>query len=346
MQDLHIVLDKESVEHKIEIELPEWELYIDKSQLGSTPDECLKHNIISTGRKYKYVASFLMHCASCGFFLVRHDQENGISVLRNMKDRKKFMPAFGKRGTKLWNDVFYTLEKPVSVFAASKSICRMLVVFSSIGEFPFNAAVANRAFYLDWPDVKNDIPANTYILRIADTGGVLGAFYMNSNFDKSFEQRVHDLIIHIANECHIAKGNIILYGANKGGTGALLHGILGEYRTIAVDPVVTDRFFIEKRNDQHFVTESFSEDKEKKFKNLLEESNNLDHIHIVTSYASEQFKYIKDIVWTHKDVHMYIFNNENIKKQGDVLKNTVVFVKTLINAMYYNICNGGIETDY
>lgn len=149
MQDLHITLDKESVEHKIEIELPEWELYIDKSQIGSTHDECLRYNIIAVGRKYKYVASFLMQCANRGFFLVRHDTENGISVLRNMKDRKKFMPAFGKRGTKLWNDVFYTLEKPASTYAISKSSCRLLVVFSSIGEFPFNAAVANRAFYLD-----------------------------------------------------------------------------------------------------------------------------------------------------------------------------------------------------
>lgn len=169
---------------------------------------------------------------------------------------------------------------------------------------------------------------------------------MNSNFDKTFEQRVHDLIIHIANEYHIEKDNIILYGANKGGTGAVLHSILGGYHAIAVDPVVSDSFFIEKRNDQHFVTESFPVNKEKKFKKLLEECNDLNHIHIVTSYASEQFKYIKDFVLMHNDIHMYIFNNENIKKHGDVLENTRNFVKTLINSMYYNICNCAIEMDY
>lgn len=48
----------------------------------------------------------------------------------------------------------------------------------------------------------------------------------------------------------------------------------------------------------------------------------------------------------HNDIHMYIFNNENIKKHGDVLENTRNFVKTLINSMYYNICNCAIEVDY
>ena len=346
MLNLHITLDKESVKHKIEIEFPEWELYIDKSKLGDSPDECFKHNIIASGRKYKYVASFLMQCANHGFFLVRHDSESGISVLRNMNDRKKFMPAFGKRGTKLWNNVFYTLEKPLSEYAASKSICRMLVIFSSIGKFPFNAAVSNRAFYLDWQNVKNDIPANTYILRIADTGGVLGAFYMNSIFDDTFERRVHDLIIHIANELHIEQKNIILFGANKGGTGALLQGIIGKYHTVVVDPIVSDEFFVKNRNDQHFVTEVFLESKEKKFGMLLNDEEDFENINIITSQSSEQFKYIKNLIYNIKNIHFYVFNNENIKRQSDVLPNTLVFMKTIINSIYYNICCSDIETDY
>ena len=49
--------------------------------------------------------------------------------------------------------------------------------------------------------------------------------------------------------CILNKKNIILFGANKGGTGALLQGIIGKYHTVVVDPIVLDEFFVKNRND-------------------------------------------------------------------------------------------------
>ena len=51
--------------------------------------------------------------------------------------------------------------------------------------------------------------------------------------------------------------------------------IIGGYNTVAVDPIVSDRYYIDKFNDLHFVQGGFSVDKDKKFFDLFKERYDL-----------------------------------------------------------------------
>ena len=175
----------------------------------------------------------------------------------------------------------------------------------------------------------------------------MGSFYLNSNFDSKFESRIQLLIENISNEYSIKKNNIILFGSSKGGTGALYHGVIGGYNTVAVDPIVSDRYYIDKFNDLHFVQGGFPVDKDKKFFDLFKERYDLMNINVITSQKSQQFEYINKIITKKSNINLFVFNNSNIKTHPDVGPQTLIFSTTLINSIYYNIYNyRSFETEY
>ncbi len=331
----HFTLDKNNINYIMECDFSKTEIKIDKSKIGNNTNECYQHNILAVARKYQSVKQFVIELANHGFFLVDHDVEKGISTFKKLNNYEEFIQNFHDENVKLWNNTYYTLETPV--VEDSKTSYRMLVVFSSIADFPLNASIKRRSFFRNWDKVKNYIPKNTYILRIADIGGVLGSFYLNSNFDPDFEAKIQNIIKKIANDLFIDKNNIVLFGGSKGATGALYHGITGKYATVAVDPIVSDKYYIEKMNDLHFVEGCFPVSKEKKFNDLLKKNNNLTNINIITSKNSQQFEFIHNIFYNRNDINHFVFTNYNIKTHPDVGRNVLTFSTTLINSIFYHI---------
>lgn len=346
MQDtLYVKIDKENILQEIIVDLPKYEVHIDKSQIGNSNEERLKYNILAVARKNSFVKKFVIELANNGFFLVDHNINTGISIFRSLKKHEEFIHSFRDENVLLWNKTYYTLEKPISLGTIKSN--RLLVIFSSIADFPLNASISRRSFYKNWIKVQSYIPKNTYILRIVDIGGVLGSFYLNSNFDSKFESRIQLLIENISNEYSIKKNNIILFGGSKGGTGALYHGVIGGYNTVAVDPIVSDRYYIDKFNDLHFVQGGFPVDKDKKFFDLFKERYDLMNINVITSQNSQQFEYINKIITKKSNTNLFVFNNSNIKTHPDVGPQALVFSTTLINSIYYNIYNyRSFETEY
>lgn len=330
---LKIKLTESLLQHEIQIDFPNKELLIDKSEIGNSDTAKIQHNFLVVARNYPNAKKLLIKLANNGFFLVDHSTKTGVSVFRKIKSYNDFIHSFKDIDIKLFNDTFYKIEKAEMQTKEN----RLLVVFSSIADFPMNASISRRMFFKNFATINKYVPKNTYILRIADIGAVLGSFYLNSKFDPLFEEKVQVLIKKIAEEYHIIHDNIVLYGVSKGGTGAVYHGILGKYKTVAVDPIVSDEHYLHRCNDLHFVEGVFPMDKQSKFKNLISKKSDLSNINVICSKNSEQYEFISDILLNKKAINSYQFNGNHIQTHTDVGPQTISFLTAIINALFYNI---------
>lgn len=309
------------------------EIYIDKSSIGKDDKEKLNFNMLAVGRTNPEAKKLIAALSNNKFFLTSH--KNGISLFTKFVNGESFLPNFNNKDVKVWNDTFYTLDKPISGELPNS---RLLVVFSSIADLAFNANIDRRMFFKNFPDVAKYIPKNTYILRIADIGGVLGGFYLNSHADMDFESKVQSLIRKIQLEYSISDEYTVLYGTSKGATGALYHGIKMGLKAVSVDPIISDEYYLEKYNDLHFITNVFPISKQEKFNQLFAESKDLKNIKLITSPKSENFKYISELLLLSElDVCSYIFNDHNITGSKSIEEYMLTFITTMLNNTLYNI---------
>lgn len=319
-------------------------IYIDKSSVGKNEKERKDYNLLAVGRSNKVAKQLIANLANNGFFLTTHS--NGISLFKKLKDHDSFANLFTDKDIEVWNKTFFTLEKPEHLSEEN----RMVVVFSSIADFPLNASISRRMFFTNFQSIGKYIPKNTFILRIADLGGVLGSFYLNSNFDPHFEDKVQKLIMKIKSENNISNKHTVLYGVSKGATGALYHGIKMGLKTVAVDPIVSDSYYLEEHNDLHFVQDVFPRSKEEVFTELLKSNINKDmnNIKLVTSKNSEQYLYLNNIIISkNNSINTFIFDNPSIKTHSHVGGNTVNFVTSALNFLLYNTnINSDLVTTY
>lgn len=320
------------------------EIYINKSTIGSTEKEKQSYNFLAVGRSNKVAKQLIIELANNGFFLVAHSK--GISLFRKLSNYRSFSSSFSNNDIQVLNDTFFTLTIPKSLSEKN----RLLVIFSPAADAQYNASISRRMFFSNTENIDKDIPQNTYILRIPDMGGVLGCFYLNNKFDSNFEEKIQKLIEKIQIENDIPQENTVLYGNSKGATGALYYGIKTGLKTIAIDPIVSDRHFIDKHNDSYFTQGITEEHKENVFNELLKASRgkNLNNIKLITSKKSEQYTYIQEIVLSkNESINAFIFNHPMIKNHQDILGNTSNFTKCMLNFLLYDTSvNSGFTTIY
>jgi len=324
--------------------VPSWNadaptLRIDKSAYGKK-EERYTHNVLAAAKEEPHIKRLVADLTSAGFFLTDHDALLGISTFTKLSDYEQFLQHFHNSNVKQWNGTFYTLEEPLAAASMKEGDpARLIVVFSSIADLPLNASIARRSFFKNWPSVQKFTPQNTYVLRIADIGGTLGSFYLNSHFDPNFEAKVQALIAHIAQDRGIPSRSVVLYGGSKGGTAALYHGMKGGWHAVAVAPIVSDVYYVDECHDLHFVEGTAPLRKEQSFAALDGEGLVPGHIHVITSPQSQQYPYVSSFTERFDAIRTYTFTNPLIKNHVTVSQNTLVFVTTQINDIFY-----GIET--
>ncbi|WP_125705940.1 XcbB/CpsF family capsular polysaccharide biosynthesis protein [Lacticaseibacillus daqingensis] len=79
---------------------------------------------------------------------------------------------------------------------------------------------------------------NTLVLRLLDTNLTAGSFFRNTAGAPTFEADVAAVIARVRATYQIARTQTLLYGASKGATAAMYHGLKLGYRFIANDPIV------------------------------------------------------------------------------------------------------------
>lgn len=166
-------------------------------------------------------------------------------------------------------DTFYKVEEPLkNNKLASK---RLVVIFSSMppADDYFSDNVASRMFVRNYPSMPKHLLKNTYILRIMDLNRSSGSYYLNAGQCHTLESDVQAIISEVCEKNTINSENVVLYGASKGGTGALYHSILGNYHAVVVDPIFSIENY-NKSNDIHYLKNVLPEKLLPKFENALE----------------------------------------------------------------------------
>ncbi|WP_166973432.1 XcbB/CpsF family capsular polysaccharide biosynthesis protein [Brevibacterium atlanticum] len=231
--------------------------------------------------------------------------------------------------------IVHVLEQP-----ASGVVERLVVIMSPINSKPRLI----RYFRPSFATLMKYVPRNTAILRIADIGGVKGAFYLNTSFSPDNSARIQRLVRTTISNCGLDDSNVVFFGASKGGTGALFHGLTGGWKFVAVDPILSDKWYVENENDYHFTTGGvFPQTKQEVFESLIRQAAGgeltvpPDSV-IVTSARSPQYAYSTEIVAPIVN-QLTMFNSDNpeIKKHPDVAPKTIYSHVLSINSLLLGI---------
>ncbi|USD19897.1 XcbB/CpsF family capsular polysaccharide biosynthesis protein [Microbulbifer variabilis] len=303
---------------------------IDRSEAGHKSERL--HNIYGLARRNKNVKNLVVKLTNSGFYLTH--SEGGVSTFSKFKDASSFSKFIKKENLQFYRSIFYTLEEPQIKCNQSK----LLIIFSSVADRAYNSDIATRNFYLNYKSIQKYIPNNTYVLRLADIGGVVGSFYLNNNFNNQVENDIQLLISEISANFNIHKNDIVLYGASKGGTGSLYHAILGQFKCVSVDPIITGEYHFNQHEDSHFVSGTFPEGKAEKFSSLLENNQLNKNINIIYSELSPIFSEVESIFCDYKSMaNFFNYSHPKIKSHADVSKYSMNLLMLLINNLFYEV---------
>jgi len=337
MKELKIVLTDEMISNPFEFTLPSKILYVDRSKVGIDLEQT--HNLIGFAQREPFVKDLLIHLASNGFYLVA--SSDGISKFEKFINAESFKHNVKMEKLEIYKDLYYTLDKPILDFSKN----RLIVLFSSVADLAFNADIARRNFFINFATIGKYIPQNTYILRIGDIGGVLGNFYMNTVFSNTIENDIQGLIKFILTSNNIEENNVVLYGASKGGTAALYHSILGGYKSVSVDPIVSDKYHEEDSFDSHFTKprklfKIYPKSKQEKFTNLMKMNRIFNNINIIYSQQSPVYGAINSVIRENDKENKINYLNvchPQIKTHPDVAAKTINILMLVMNNLFYDL---------
>ncbi|WP_427130802.1 XcbB/CpsF family capsular polysaccharide biosynthesis protein [Pseudarthrobacter sp. S9] len=298
-------------------------------------------NILHLARKDKHARDVLVALAKLGFYA--YTAKQGVTSF-----------VFDGHISNLWHSIkngSYSVDENGLVYSLARpkievSSPKLLVIFSSIGPDITNPGLI-RYFTQNYQSVQKFVPATTAILRIADIGGVQGGFYLNTSFRPNNADHIASLIAKICLEHGIEKTSVVLYGASKGATGALYHGLMGKYRTVAVDPILSDEYYETHFDDSHFTRGGiFPQSKQDVFAQLIdrylieaEEFPESAHLSVITSSRSPQYEYVEKLLGDPLLHHVALFNtlNPRIDDHPDVSPNSLDLAVTLMNTFFYDL---------
>jgi hypothetical protein len=299
-------------------------------------------SLITISRRDPDAKKLISHLAMKGFYLYRVT-DGGSRFVRDH--------TIGK----LWHRVKegdFSVNKDGLVYSftppmVKSDFTRILVIFSSMSTSIYNPSMM-RYFEQNFRSAQKHVPPNTAVLRIADIGGIVGAFYLNTVRNPENTTRIQRLICETAIEHGVSLNDVVLYGASKGGTGALFHGLTGGFKCIAVDPVISDDYYVSKYQDSHFTTDGvFLEAKQEVFSRVVAKSVQADSrtrsdstsTAVIYSDRSPQYSAIQEIAAEKLKDRAAFFNciNPEILDHPDVSPKSLNTAAMLMNMFFYDL---------
>ncbi|WP_168708149.1 XcbB/CpsF family capsular polysaccharide biosynthesis protein [Actinomyces procaprae] len=280
---------------------------------------------IALARRCEPVHRAIAGLASFGYVLYRTDQ-----------GESRF--AHRSRVSRLWKSAIDgDLTDYHGVFFAKEgnwdSGSRLVVVFSGMAMNPSSSSL-DRYFEKNYRHIRGLLPHTTAILRIADVGSVNGAFYRNTRDFPDREVVVSELIEQCADQLGVARNAVVLIGSSKGATAAVLYGLRDAYTFIAVDPVLSDRYYEEELGDLHFTRGPvYLDSKNDRFARLLDGGEFNGCGLFISSEVSAQFDTVRGFVQrleSGSDVRLYVSNDPRIDSHPTVARNTNWLVNYLL----------------
>ena len=195
---------------------------------------------------------------------------------------------------KKYGDIYYTLEEPKELDQDLPN--KLLVWFAPFHEHTDLQAELRMFSRKEnrWPSLMKHVASNTYILRLPDVGLHSGSFFQNTVLFQEYERQIQDLIQSIASIYKISHDRTVLYGASRGGTGAFIHGLIGRYKTVAIDPIMQSKLYDEKGLDLYLNFDFLPENFVGRLNELLDGSTqNADQIKIISASNLVNYTYLK-----------------------------------------------------
>lgn len=301
-------------------------LDVDKSAHGANSEVKLNHNLYGLARNDVSAKALVVALSNLGYYMVKH--RDGVSSFLWGGHEEAFSEYIDGE---FFGGLYYKLQMPLGVKPG-----RVLVVFSSVADFPYNASIQRRCFFGNFKSISKFIPYDVAVLRISDIGGVVGSFYLNNNFDLDRERKIRALIGHVSDRLGVGLDKFVFYGGSKGGTGAFYHGVSMGVGFIAVDPIVSDMYHETIHRDSHFTIGTFPVRKMDKFRKLILSAEGDSRGYVLTSLQSPCFASIVT-AGVPSGVGLWNVRHRGIKSHPDVGLNTVNLVTMLINAMFYGV---------
>lgn len=298
-------------------------------------------SLLEIARRVEDAKEVLVRLAMAGFYVYRKT-EGSTRLVRDHTIGKLWHRV--KEGDYSVNaeGLIYSYTPPSSPTPAPK----LLVIFSSMSTSIYNTSMM-RYFEQNFRSAQKYIPHDTGVLRIADIGGVVGAFYLNTYRNPNNVRRIQRLLSDVMIQHSIPTTNVVLYGASKGGTAAIFHGMTGGYKFISVDPIVSDEYYVNRFRDSHFTQGGiFERTKDEVFGELV--SNKLRYTSfgarnkaegsVIFSERSPQYSAITSTLVEHL-AHRYAFFNSinpEINDHPDVSPKTLNIATMLMNQFFLN----------
>lgn len=296
----------------------------DKIVLDLKNDE----NIVQLSRKDEKIYEVYIELLKNDYMFYMHKNKESYFIKRN-----KLYTIWKRKDLKQYNDVFYKVEEIPENRINALAPKRLVVVFSSMppAEDYLSDNIAKRCFTQNYPSIQKHLIKNTIIARIMDTNLSNGSMYLNTPNYPNYEKDIQELLKKVQNDYEISKENTVLYGVSKGGTGALYHGFLGNYKSVVVDPILSLQEHNDK-NDLMFLKNFRKVSVESDIQSL--NNNQTDKIILGNPLINHNYDIFKK--FEKEKVKIIDILDNNIEKHPDISKNSVTEQIYFINKMLLN----------
>lgn len=220
------------------------------------------------------------------------------------------------------NNVIFNLEKPKLNTTLEKNL---LIIFSYTNKS--NEKPLERYYTHSYPFISNTLLPNTYIVRIADLGGAFGCHGLNTKFDTNVEKDIQKFIKSLASLYEINEDKIVILGASSGGTGALYHALLGNYKTYSIDPYLGSEEYYKGKDPLYLKV--LAKDIKESFLTIQKTGKN-DAV-ICTSKNSEFYSDIINLKARIPELKIIEYNDPGIKNHPQVASKTNYLAGVIIN---------------
>ncbi|QMT31899.1 XcbB/CpsF family capsular polysaccharide biosynthesis protein [Alysiella filiformis] len=313
-----------NVEKNQEIHLSE---YLDNPQIEYIGIKGNSNDFFLSYARNHNLSDYVYLLNQKGFLAVEHKM--GVSVFRriNKNSYQDLLPYFSDSFHELEN-VIYTIEAPKLQNAKQKNL---LILFSYTNKS--NENMIDRYYSHPFPFIANSIMPNTYIIRMADVADAFGSHGLNTQFDENIEDNIQKFIKRMMNIYDIDKENVVICGASSGGTGAVYHGLIGGYKTFAIDPFLGNHDYYGGKDPLylHSIRQPIAET----FRTLPHQINQklANQVVISTAKVSEFYQDIHKLKAAIPELILCQFDCEKIGKHIDFSNNTVFMSNTIINSL-------------
>ncbi|MCG7338501.1 XcbB/CpsF family capsular polysaccharide biosynthesis protein [Staphylococcus sp. ACRSN] len=229
------------------------------------------------------------------------------------------------------NDIFYTLDYPRDKKLNRFESVKLLVLFTCMpnAENYDSSLIPKRMFPKFFDGIERSLVKNVYTMRIMDLNASHGSHYINTINNMSYESDIVSAIRKVQNELNIPDNHTVLYGASKGGTGALYYSAKMNLKSLAVDPIISAEEYNLK--DEHFLKHIRKEDLTNEINHNLN-INSTREKYIISS-ENVEFNYSKANAISGENLQLINKKDEYITSHPEVSKNTVPEQLMILNKL-------------